>query len=189
MASVERRAYRMAHIATGQREEALDIVQDAMLKLVQHYGQRDDSEWGALFQTILHSTIRDWYRRQKVRNHWRRWLSFASGSRTANSDHDDKEVMTDALDSATRSLTQSAVVEPARMAESQQSLAALDAALQQLPLRQQQAFMLRIWEGMNVEQTADIMQCSQGSVKTHLSRAMQSLRQQLQAHQMENFQS
>lgn len=186
MASVERRAFRMAHIATGQREEALDIVQDAMLKLVQHYAQRSEEEWGALFQTILQSTIRDWYRRQKVRNQWRRWLGFATGSRSSGSEQDDETDVNDTIQSATRSLTQPATLEPSRNIDSQQSITALDRVLHQLPIRQQQAFLLRVWEGLSVEQTADVMQCSQGSVKTHLSRAMQSLRQQLEDFQTES---
>lgn len=173
----------MALIATSQQEEALDIVQDAMLKLVQNYSQRDQDEWGALFQTILQSTIRDWYRRQKVRNQWRRWLGLKPSSRQSDNEQKDVSHVDDGIDSATCSLTQAATLEPHHHIDSEQSITALDKAINQLPQRQQQAFMLRVWEGLNVDQTADAMQCSQGSVKTHLSRALQSLRQQLEDYQ------
>jgi RNA polymerase sigma-70 factor (ECF subfamily) len=183
LADVERRAYRMAQIATGQREEALDIVQDAMMKLVQNYSQRDQEEWGALFHTILQSTIRDWYRRQKVRNQWRSWLGLKTALKQTGDGQENKSYAEDGLDSATHSLTQAATQEPHHHIDSEQSITALEIALHELPLRQQQAFMLRVWEGLNVDQTANAMQCSQGSVKTHLSRALQSLRHQLEEYQ------
>lgn len=172
----------MAAIATGQREDALDIVQDAMLKLAQHYAQRDTAEWGPLFQTILQSTIRDWYRRQKVRNQWRGWLGLklaAAGAGKAQ----DGELQENGIEEATLSLTQAAAQEPVQQMNNERSLTALDQALHQLPLRQQQAFLLRVWEGLSVDETAQAMQCSPGSVKTHLSRAVHTLREQLEDYQ------
>jgi RNA polymerase sigma-70 factor (ECF subfamily) len=168
----------MAAIATGQREDALDIVQDAMLKLAQYYARREPAEWGPLFQTILQSTIRDWYRRQKVRSQWRGWLGFKPATSKASLQDDD--VQEDALQQVTQSLTQAATREPLQHINSERSLDALDQALHQLPLRQQQAFLLRTWEGYSVEETAQVMQCSPGSVKTHFSRAVHTLREELE---------
>lgn len=158
----------MAWIATGDREEALDIVQDAMLRLVKGYVARPADEWGPLFQRILQSVIRDWYRRQRVRNRWRHWLGRG----------DDAEETGDPLE------TRIADARPGPDGEftAQGAVAALDAALHALPLRQQQAFLLRQWEGLGVAETAAAMGCSEGSVKTHLSRAMHTLRDRLEDH-------
>jgi len=157
----------MALIATGKREDALEIVQDAMLKLVQKYGERDSAEWPPLFHRIVQSTIRDWYRRSKVKNSLRLFFS-ATDADKSNDDMDSFEHGTAA--------------QPDQALKQQQTLQALDRALHQLPLRQQQAFLLRQWEGLDVAQTAAAMGCSEGSVKTHTSRAIAALRQQLEAH-------
>jgi len=164
-AGVERRAYRIAHIATGNSDDALDIVQDTMLKLAERYAQRPANEWGALFQKILQSRIRDWYRRNAVRNRWRALLRL------------DDELRGDPMDAFAS--PQSA---PDDALGEQDSMAALDAALRRLPLRQQQAFILRVWEGYDTAQTAGAMGCSQGSVKTHYARALASLRAALGEH-------
>lgn len=164
-AGVERRAYRIAHIATGNSDDALDIVQDAMLKLAERYAERQPHEWGALFQKILQSRIRDWYRRNTVRNRWRALLRVSDAQ------------VGDPMDAFASS--QSA---PDEVLREQGSIAALDAALRRLPLRQQQAFILRVWEGYDTAQTAGTMGCSQGSVKTHFSRALASLREALGEH-------
>ncbi len=168
LAGVERRAFRMAHIATGDVDEAMDLVQDAMLKLVQRYGERDGAEWGPLFHAILQSRIRDWYRRTKVRNRWRQWL----GSRHDDDEQDDPiEAIAD---------------QDQRSSDEQLSLKratiALEQAVRALPLRQQQAFLLRAWEELDVSQTAQAMGCSEGSVKTHYFRAVQTLRRVLGDH-------
>ncbi|HET8707969.1 MAG TPA: RNA polymerase sigma factor [Pseudomonadales bacterium] len=159
--SVERRAFRVAEIATRNRADALDIVQDAMLKLVEKYGQHPANEWNALFQRILHSRIIDWHRRKTHRNKWLGWLS-------KDKDEEDEDIF--------ESIPDSRNLSPER-----QLMLTLDTeivinALQQLPIRQQQAFMLRIWEDMDGAQTAIIMGCSEGSVKTHLFRALNTLR-------------
>ena len=169
LASVERRAYRMAWVATSHREDALDIVQDAMLRLVKGYAGRDAAEWGPLFQRILQSTINDWHRRSQVRNRWRQWLSFG---RDAEADEADP-LETTVADQAP---------EPGAQLAADQAMTVLDAALQALPLRQQQAFLLRHWEGLSVAETAAAMGCSEGSVKTHFSRAVQNLRDKLEGH-------
>lgn len=173
LAAVEQRAYRLAFIATSQREDALDIVQDAMLRLARRYGDRDAEQWGPLFQRILQSVIRDWYRRTKVRNRWRQF--FASSAA-------EDEATEDPL--ATRFAA--ADPEPGRQLVNRQAMEALDAALHRLPLRQQQAFLLRQWEGLSVRDTAAAMRCSEGSVKTHFSRALTALREQLHEHWLED---
>src|SRR5215471_4937094 len=168
LAGVERRAFRMAQVATGDADEAMDLVQDAMLKLVQRYGGRDESEWGPLFHTILQSRIRDWYRRAKVRNRWRAWFSR----------HEDDTEQDDPLESVPDT---SSPLSDEQLAQ-KRAMAALDEALRTLPLRQQQAFILRAWEELDVAQTAKAMGCSEGTVKTHYFRAVRALRQLLGVH-------
>jgi len=168
LAGVERRAFRLAHIATGDVDEAMDLVQDAMLKLVQRYGMRDEAEWGPLFHTILQSRIRDWYRRTKVRNRWRQWF----GRKDDRDEQDDP--LESIADQTQPSSEQQLMVKRAAMA--------LDQALRTLPLRQQQAFLLRAWEELDVAQTAKAMGCSEGSVKTHYFRAVRTLRTLLGEH-------
>jgi RNA polymerase sigma-70 factor (ECF subfamily) len=157
----------MAVIATGQREEAFDLVQDAMLKLVKRYRHKNAAEWGPLFHTILQSTIKDWYRRQKVRQHLQHWLPFKS-------EHGDEEEV------PWQMVEDPSAERPDEKNQQQQTRLKLDKALHELPLRQQQAFLLRQWEGLDVAATAQSMGCSEGSVKTHYSRAIQSLRNKLE---------
>lgn len=167
LAGIERRAFRMAHIATGNKDEALDLVQDAMLKLAHKYGERAEEEWGPLFHCILQSRIRDWYRRERVRNRLREFF---------RSPHDEEE------EDPLEQIADSTAVAPDEDVQRKRACAELDVALRALPLRQQQAFLLRIWEELDVAQTAQAMGCSQGSVKTHLFRALQVLRTRLGAH-------
>lgn len=157
----------MAEIATGNQADALDVLQDAMYKLVQKYAGRDPAEWGPLFQTILQSRIKDFHRRNAVRNRYRVWF----GRRGVDDDYDPVESAVD-VDGST----------PDEALELDQGMKLLDEAVRQLPARQQQAFMLRALEGMDVEQTARVMQCSQGSVKTHYFRALAVLRKKLEAY-------
>jgi len=170
LAGVERRAFRMAELATGNREDALDLVQDAMLGLVKSYADRDEQDWAPLFHRILQSRINDWYRRSKVRNRFRVWLGFgsASGDEPAV---DPIQTVVDHRQPDTLSLLQQA-----------DAIGQLQSALQALPLRQQQAFLLRCWEGLDVAGTAFAMGCSEGSVKTHYSRAVHKLREVLGEH-------
>ena len=170
LAGIERRAFRMAHIATGNEDEALDLVQDAMLKLAQKYGERTEGEWGPLFHCILQSRIRDWYRRERVRNRFRQ---FFRGLRD-----EEEEEEEDPLEQ----VPDAAAAAPDEEVQRKRACAVLDVALRALPLRQQQAFLLRIWEELDVAQTAQAMGCSEGSVKTHLFRALQVLRKRLGAH-------
>ena len=168
LAGIERRAFRMAHIATGNEDEAMDLVQDAMLKLAQKYARRPEDEWGALFHCILQSRIRDWYRRERVRNRLREFF------RGAQDDEDAEDPLEQIPDSSTPA--------PDGEVQRKRACAELEVALRALPLRQQQAFLLRIWEELDVAQTARAMGCSEGSVKTHLFRALQVLRQRLGEH-------
>jgi len=171
LASVEKRAFRTAEIATGNKDDALDILQDAMFKLAEKYHDHDAEEWGPLFTTILQSRIRDWYRRNAVRNKFRSW--FSSKDEDQN-DNDHKDPLQQAEDDKART--------PEQLLQAGRRIDELDSAIHALPLRQQQAFLLRIWEGYSVEETASAMKCSAGSVKTHYSRAVHALREKLDQH-------
>ena len=165
LAQVQRRAYRMAVLATRQRDDALDIVQDAMFLLVRKYADRPEGEWAPLFHRILQTRITDWARRRKVRGLWQRMIG------RGDVDDDPVAAIADAPGAAPE----------ARIANAA-ALEAFERALQQLPVRQQQAFMLRMWEGFDVAQTAQAMGCTEGSVKTHYSRAVHALREFLEEH-------
>jgi len=185
LASVERRAYRMAFIATGNRDDALDIVQDAMMKLAQKYANRNADEWGPLFHRITQSTIRDWYRRQKVRNQWRSFLEYTKvGTSLRGADEAGGRYCEQTDANIIDQFADVSAQGPVMRLISDKAIEALDSALHQLPLRQQQAFLLRVWEGLNVAETASAMGCSQGSVKTHFSRAVHTLRRQIEDHRV-----
>lgn len=158
----------MAQLATGDRDEALDIVQDSMVKLVQKYAGRQESELGPLFHTIVQSRIKDWHRRNWVRTRWRVWFT---GSTQAEENEGDNPI---------QQLPDTLSADPSEQTERTQAMAVLEQSLRTLPLRQQQAFLLRAREGCDVAETAQAMGCSEGSVKTHYSRAVHSLRKHLQ---------
>ncbi len=165
--NVERRALRMAELATASRDEALDLVQDAMFGFVRHYAAKPPAEWTPLFYRVLDSRLNDWHRRRQVRS---RWL----GVFTRDPEDAESDEIAQAPDlSDPGPLLRLAGGEAARD---------LDAALVRLPRRQRQAFLLRIWEGFDVATTARTMRCSEGSVKTHLSRALTALRRALEDH-------
>ena len=165
--SVERRAFIKARLATGNEQEALDIVQDAMFKLARAYGKKGKEEWGPLFHRILQSRITDWYRRQGVKNRLFAWFGKSSQDGHTGSAPD----LFDPVDTAQ--------AEPWEHMNGAQVSRVLQSAIGNLPLRQQQAFMLRQWDGLSVEETARTMGCSQGSVKTHCARALASLKEAL----------
>lgn len=167
LAEVERRAYKQALFAIRDDHLALDIVQDAMLKLAEKYGQRPSVELPLLFQRILQNTIRDFYRRQKVRALWTTPISALFGP-DADEDYDPLETLQVASES------QSMEPPPDQLARSQ-TLVFIEKALEKLPARQRQAFLLRYWEEMDVAEAAKAMGCSEGSVKTHCSRATHAL--------------
>lgn len=168
--SVERQAFRMAQLATQNPEDALDVVQDSMLKLVEAYGTRSSAEWKPLFYRILHNRISDWHRWNWVRTHWRVWLH------TGNSSHEDEETTT--WETLPDMVTPDAAVQLGQKRATQ----ALYKALRVLPFRQRQTFLLRAWEGLTVAETAQAMGCSSGSVKTHYSRAIHTLKLALSEH-------
>lgn len=172
LAGVERRAYKQAMFAVRDAENALDIVQDSMLKLAEKYGAKPLVELPMLFQRILQNTIRDFYRRQKVRSLWVTLFSALSPGR------DDESDPLETLASADASNIKEG---PADRLEQHQLFELIEKALERLPQRQRQAFLLRYWEELDVAETAAIMGCSAGSVKTHCSRAAQTLAEALRA--------
>ena len=168
LAEVERRALRIAEIGVRDRDDALDLVQDAMIKLVRKYATRPSAEWAPLFYRILQNGVRDWHRRQAVRNRVMVWF----GRGTADSDEFD--VVAAAPDPIGRS--------PDEELQNSEAMDSLEVAVHGLSARQREAFMLRTFEGLDVAGTAVAMGCSVGSVKTHYSRAIHSLRETLGEH-------
>ena len=177
LASVERRAFRQACFAVRDEEHALDIVQDSMMKLSEKYGDKPPAEFPMLFQRILQNTIRDFYRRQKVRSIWTTLLSTLSIGR-ANEESDPLESM--AIEDHT-SLGET----PYAQLNREQVLELIEEELKKLPPRQREAFLLRYWEELDVAETAAAMGCSQGSVKTHCSRATHTLAAALRSKGLE----
>jgi RNA polymerase sigma-70 factor (ECF subfamily) len=164
---VETRAYRIALLSIRNRDDALDIVQDCMIRLVRRYAHRPSEEWRPLFFRILQNRIRDVQRRRIVRS---RVLSFFGGVPSE-----------DEMDPLLAAPAPAGETPPARVAAGD-AMQALETALAALPARQREAFMLRNLEGLDVAQTAVAMGCTEGSVKTHYSRAVHKLREQLEGH-------
>jgi len=164
---VERRAYKQALFAVRNEETALDIVQDAMLKLAEKYAAKPLAQLPLLFQRIQQNTIRDYYRRQKVRSLWTTLFSALT--------HGDDEEERDPLETLLPGDASKLADGPFEQLEQAQIVAIIEQALESLPGRQRQAFLLRYWEDMDVAETAAVMGCSQGSVKTHCSRATHTL--------------
>ena len=158
--------------AVQNEESALDIVQDAMMKLAEKYGDHPPTELPLLFQRILQNTIRDYYRRSKVRSLWTTLLSALSPS--DDEDHDPLETISGESGSYSPQT-------PDGQFEQSQILAIIEKEIQLLPPRQREAFLLRYWEDMDVAETASVMGCSEGSVKTHCSRANDALATALKA--------
>ncbi len=168
LAGIERRALRIAEIGVRDRDEALDLVQDAMIRLASRYAARSPEEWTPLFYRILQNGVRDWHRRQAVRNRVMVWLG-----RTKSADND-YDVVAAAPDPAGRT--------PDEHLQNQEAMQRLERAVYELPRRQREAFSLRTFEGLDVAGTATAMGCSEGSVKTHYSRAVHTLRDRLGEH-------
>jgi RNA polymerase sigma-70 factor (ECF subfamily) len=167
--AVERRAFKQTAYAVRDDHAALDIVQDAMMKLATKYADKPLAELPMLFQRILQNTMRDYWRRQKVRNLWTTLLSSFGGSAEGGDERDPLETIDVEDDSD----------EPHAQLERSQTIKLIELAIQKLPARQREAFVLRYWEEMDVAETAKIMGCSDGSVKTHCSRAVHSLATEL----------
>lgn len=159
----------MVRFAVGDDDQALDVVQDAMLEFVRRYRDKPEQEWPPLFFKVLQSKISDAHRRRSVRLRCMGWL-------TGNRQEDDPEDLIQEV-ADPRNET------PLRLLEQAQLGKRLDQVIRELPLRQQQAFLLRCWEGLDVAETAQAMGCSEGSVKTHYFRAVQTLRQKLEEYQ------
>jgi RNA polymerase sigma-70 factor, ECF subfamily len=165
---VERRAFRIAEIALRNADDALDVVQESMIQLARSYGSRPAAEWKPLFYRILQNRIHDWQRRRRTRS---RVFAWWTGGIAGEDDAPDLVESTASPD-----------VGPDESLEQSEAMGALEAALADLPARQQQAFMLRTVEGLDVAATAAAMGCSEGSVKTHYFRALQVLRERLGEH-------
>ena len=166
LAAIERRAWRMAEIHLGNRDDAMDAVQDAMMRLVRHYGDKPAQEWTPLFWGILRRRIVDLQRRRKVRSIVVSWIGGG---------HDDDGAELPAWEPADDA------PDPSARLQDSQAFTDIVRAVRSLPRRQREAFTFRIMEGLDVAETAAAMGCSDGSVKTHLSRAMHALRGQLEA--------
>lgn len=168
LADVERRALRIAEIGVRDRDDALDLVQEAMIKLARNYAGRPQEEWTPLFYRILQNGVRDWHRRAKVKNRVMVWFG------RAHDGDDEYDVVAQAPDPSGR--------RPDEELQTQEAMQQLELAVHALPARQREAFTLRTFEGLNVAATAIAMGCSEGSVKTHYSRAVHSIRDKLGEH-------
>lgn len=166
--NVERRAFKQAVYAVRKDEAALDVVQDAMIKVAEKYGDKPASELPLLFQRILQNTIHDYFRREKMRG---TWVSLFSGSRNDAEDSDSFDLLETYEITNGNQIAESS----ADKVERSQVLAVIEAEIQKLPGRQREAFIMRYWQDMNVAETATAMGCSEGSVKTHCSRATHTL--------------
>jgi RNA polymerase sigma-70 factor (ECF subfamily) len=166
LAEIERRAFRMAQVALRDPDDAMDVVQDSMIKLARNYASRPSGEWRPLFYRILENGIRDLQRRRAVRKRFMTWLPGVKED-PDNEAQDPLENVADASPAIPEILMRD------------QAMTKLEESLRNLPARQREAFMLRNFEGLDVADTATAMGCSEGSVKTHYSRAVHSLRGQL----------
>ena len=174
LAEVERRAFKQAMFALRDEHGALDVVQDAMLKLTEKYAGKPPSELPLLFQRILQNAIHDHFRRQKVRSTWTTLLS-------ALGKGDEKDEEYDPLETLVAKSDSNANADPEQLLEQGQIISLIEQALGRLPARQRQAFLLRYWEELDVAEAAAAMGCSEGSVKTHCSRAVHALAEMLKA--------
>jgi len=173
LASVERRAFKQAQFAVRDADAALDIVQDAMMKLAENYGDRPAAELPLLFTRILQNVIHDFFRRQKVRSTWITLFS----ALTSKDEEDDSDPL-ETLEAASGS---EGAESAADKVERGQVVAIIEEEVARLPARQREAFLMRYWEEMDVAETAAVMGCSEGSVKTHCSRATHALARALRA--------
>lgn len=169
--SVERRAFRQMAYLVRDEHTALDIVQDAMMKLAEHYWDKPVAEYPMLFQRILQNTIRDFWRKQKVRRAWTSTLSSFVG----NEEGEDYDVLEHLATEQSGQIGES----PEQQLSRTQTMQQIEAALKKLPDRQREAFVLRYWQDMDVAETASLMGCSEGSVKTHCSRAVHAMAKML----------
>lgn len=171
--SVEKRAFKRTVYAVRDEDAALDIVQDSMIRLAEKYADRPAAELPLLFQRIMSNATMDWFRRRKVRNAVMQNMSDFEGA-----DEDGDFDLLETLETMDGSLgAESAADTYGR----EQMLLLIEEEVAQLPGRQREAFLLRYWEELDVAETAAVMGCSEGSVKTHCSRAVHALAKSLQA--------
>jgi RNA polymerase sigma-70 factor (ECF subfamily) len=168
LSSIEQRAFKQAVYAVRDDDAALDIVQDAMIKLAEKYGDRPAAELPLVFTRILQNRIHDWFRRQKVRNTWVTLFSNMGNKSSESDDFDPLESLSAPDDSVIHQ-------DAAQKLEQSQLLQALESEISKLPVRQREAFLMRYWDELSISETAKAMSCSEGSVKTHCSRATQAL--------------
>jgi RNA polymerase sigma-70 factor (ECF subfamily) len=172
--SIEKRAFKRTFFAVRDEDAALDVVQDTMIRLSEKYADRPAAELPLLFQRILSNATMDWFRRQKVRN---AVLVNMSEFEPAGDDGGDFDLL-ETLESVDGALGSESAADQVGRA---QILLLIDEQVQQLPARQREAFLLRYWEELDVAETAAVMGCSEGSVKTHCSRAVHALAKSLRA--------
>jgi len=173
LAGVERRAFKQAQYAVRDSDSALDIVQDAMMKLSEKYSDRPAAELPLLFTRILQNATYDFFRRQKVRS---TWVTLFSALSPGNDDDN-----TDPLETLEAMAGSQAAESAQDQVERSQVVGIIEEEVARLPARQREAFLMRYWEDMDVAETASLMGCSEGSVKTHCSRATHSLARALRA--------
>ena len=166
---VEKKAFRIALMAVKNEQDALDLVQNAMMKLVEKYADRDVNELKPLFYTILQNQIKNWYRKETMTSKWFFWQK-------SQYDIEEEEFESPLVEGVTE-------FSPEQDLSQKQLSKALIDVLQELPVKQQQCFLLRSWEGLSVKETASIMQCTEGTVKTHMSRASQKLNHVLKSEE------
>lgn len=174
LASVERRAYKHALYAVRNEENALDIVQDAMLNLVQSYSDKPASEWPMLFTRILQNAIHNHFRRSKVRDYWT-----PNFSQFDSSEDEEESNSMDVIEAIMNKTLDRSAFSTEDVVTREQILNKIEELIKNLPARQREAFLLRYWEDLSVSETAEAMGCSEGSVKTHCSRAAHALAQAL----------
>ena len=167
LASVEKQAYVVAYARTQNQDSALDIVQDSMLNMVKNYSNKPTEQWKPLFFKLLQNRITDQYRKRGL-GRLTQWF----GDR-----NDDEDSASDAVDQLT-----SEEIGPLTSSDSQELSDAIGTAIEKLSFKQQQVLMLRLWQGLSVKETASAMGISDGSVKTHLSRAVNEMRKHLQEY-------
>lgn len=171
LAQVQKRAFKQAVFAVQKDESALDIVQDAMIRLATKYGDRPANEFPMLFQRILQNAITDYFRREKVRNHW---VALFSNLFDHNDEMNENELNPTQIIEGEVESSETIVLR-------EEILTIIEEEIQKLPTRQREAFLMRYWHDMDVNETALAMQCSAGSVKTHCSRATHALAKALSA--------
>jgi len=166
LAEEEQKAFRVARVSVGNDDDAMDVIQDAMLKFVHKYAEKSSDQWRPLFYKIVYSRLTDFHRRRN----FRRGIMQFWGS------HDDEQHNRLEIDNVV-----AANLDPQQQLQVDGALEQLQQALANLPLRQQQAVLMRAWHGFDTNETARIMQVSTGSVKTHYSRGLEKLRDSLGA--------